>query len=203
MKLTSKGKATRNRIIKGAATHLRSDEPGTMTLEDVQSITGTSRGQLFHYFPGGKEELLLAVARHEADQVLDDQQPHLGALRSWSAWERWRESVLARYRLQGANCPLGTLMDAVGNTPGAAEVSQSLLARWQGFIAAGVREMQAAGEITNDVDAERTAIAFITGIQGGVQMLRVTGSIDHLEAMFDVLLAHLRGTNLAPVTSPL
>ncbi|MFC7624159.1 hypothetical protein [Microlunatus sp. GCM10028923] len=47
-------------------------------------MTRTSKGQLFHYFPGGKEELLLAVARHEADRVLDDQQPHLGDLTSWA-----------------------------------------------------------------------------------------------------------------------
>ncbi|MDT7744825.1 MAG: hypothetical protein QOE59_3903 [Actinomycetota bacterium] len=201
VKLTAKGMATRNRIIEGAASHLRSDEPGTMTLEDVQVITGTSRGQLFHYFPGGKEELLLAVARHEADQVLEDQQPHLGALRSWSAWERWRASVLARYRVQGANCPLGTLMNAVGSTPGAAEVSQSLLARWQEFIAAGVREMQTSGEIAPDLDAERLAVALITGIQGGVQMLRVTGSSDHLETTLDVLLDHLRSTNRAVLAS--
>jgi AcrR family transcriptional regulator len=73
--ITAKGRATRQRIVEGAATHLRSADPGTLTLDDVRAITGTSKGQLFHYFPGGKEELLLAVARHEADRVLTDQQP--------------------------------------------------------------------------------------------------------------------------------
>ena len=67
MALTAKGRATRTRIIEGAAAHLHSAEPGEMTLDDVRAITATSKGQLFHYFPGGKEELLLAVARHEAD----------------------------------------------------------------------------------------------------------------------------------------
>ncbi len=33
--------------------------------------TGTSKGQLFHYFPAGKDELLVAVAQFEADQVLE------------------------------------------------------------------------------------------------------------------------------------
>jgi hypothetical protein len=92
-------------------------------------------------------------------------------------------------------------MNAVGSTPGAAEVSQSLLARWQEFIAAGVREMQTSGEIAPDLDAERLAVAFITGIQGGVQMLRVTGSSDHLETTLDVLLDHLRSTNRAVLAS--
>ena len=44
--------------------------------------TGTSKGQLFHYFPGGREDLLLAVADYEAGRVLADQQPYLGQLTS-------------------------------------------------------------------------------------------------------------------------
>ena len=73
MTFTAKGLATRNRIIEGTATRLRSDEPGTATLDDVRAWTGTSKSQLFHYFPEGKEELLLEVARYEAERVLEDQ----------------------------------------------------------------------------------------------------------------------------------
>ena len=61
--LTAKGQATRERIIEGAAAYLASDEPGEVTLDDIRAITGTSKSQIFHYFPGGKEELLLEVAR--------------------------------------------------------------------------------------------------------------------------------------------
>jgi AcrR family transcriptional regulator len=190
--LTAKGAATRRRIIDGAATYLLSDEPGEVTLDDIRAITGTSKSQIFHYFPGGKEELLLAVAKHEADRVLSDQQPHLGALTSWTAWERWRDAVVARYRAQGRNCPLGALMGHVGSTPGAAEVTTALLAAWHAHIRAGVEQMQAAGKIRMSLDANRTASAFIAGIQGGVQVLRSTGSIATLEATLDLLLDHLR-----------
>jgi AcrR family transcriptional regulator len=190
--LTAKGRATRQRIIDGASTYLRSDAPGDMTLDDVRAITGTSKGQLFHYFPGGKEELLLAVARFEADKVITDQQPHLGALTSWAAWERWRDAVVARYRAQGANCPLGSLMNQVGATPGAAEVVTSLLGQWQGHIRCGITTMQAKGAVDPALDADRASAALIAGIQGGVQMLRSTGSAAHLEAVVDLLLEHLR-----------
>jgi AcrR family transcriptional regulator len=191
--LTAKGEATRQRIIEGAAAYLRSAEPGEMTLDDVRAITATSKGQLFHYFPEGKEELLLAVARHEADRVLTDQQPHLGALTSWGAWERWRDAVIARYRAQGANCPLGSLMTQVSTTPGAAEIVTTLLTQWSGHIASGVRQMQEAGLVQPTLSPEQMAAAFVAGIQGGVQVLRSTGRIDHLEAVLDVLLDHLRG----------
>ncbi|MFJ3672426.1 TetR/AcrR family transcriptional regulator [Streptomyces sp. NPDC090106] len=193
MSLTAKGRATRQRIIEGASAHLRSDAPGTVTLDDIRAITGTSKGQLFHYFPGGKEELLLAVARFEADRVIADQQPHIGALTSWAAWTRWRDAVIARYRAQGAHCPLGTLMDQVGTTPGAADVAASLLTRWQRLIREGITAMQADGLIRPSLDADRAAAAFLAAIQGGVQILRSTGDSTHLEAAVDILIDHLKG----------
>jgi AcrR family transcriptional regulator len=191
--LTAKGTATRQRIIEGAAMYLRSDEPGEATLDDIRAITRTSKNQIFHYFPGGKEELLLAVARHEADRVLDDQQPHLGTLTSWAAWERWRDAVVARYRTQGRQCPLASVMRHVGSTPGAAEVTTALLSRWQSEIRQGVEQMQQTGKARADLDADQVAAALVAGIQGGVQVLRITGSAEHLEATLNLVIGHLRG----------
>ena len=60
-------------------------------------------------------------------------------------------------------------------------------------VAAGIEAMRAAGEIRAGVDAPRTASAFIAGIQGGVQVLRSTGSVEDLEAVLDTLIGYLRG----------
>jgi AcrR family transcriptional regulator len=193
VRLTAKGAATRQRIVDGAALYLRSDEPGEMTLDDIRAITGTSKSQIFHYFPGGKEELLIAVAWQEANRVLADQQPYLGSLGSWGAWERWRDSVVARYRAQGRQCPLAALMRQAAGSPGAAEVITVLLAQWQAEVRRGVEAMQQAGAVRAGLDAQQVAAAFIAGIQGGVQVLRVTGSTEHLEAALDLLIGHLRG----------
>lgn len=67
--LTAKGRATRERIIEGAAAVLRERGVASATLDDVMARTGTSKSQLFRYFPSGKDELLLAVARFETDRV--------------------------------------------------------------------------------------------------------------------------------------
>ncbi|HEY2167065.1 MAG TPA: TetR/AcrR family transcriptional regulator [Jatrophihabitantaceae bacterium] len=192
MGLTVKGAATRQRIIEGAAMHLRADAPGDVTLDEIRSITGTSKSQIFHYFPSGKEELLLAVAQHEADRVLSDQQPHLGTLDSWAAWGRWRDSVVSRYELMGSNCPLGALMAQLSSTPGATEVIGVLLANWHAEIRAGIERMQRSGKVRESLDPERTASAFVAGIQGGVQVLRSTGSIDTLSSTLDLLMEYLR-----------
>jgi hypothetical protein len=54
--------------------------------------------------------------------------------------------------------------------------------------------MQQAGNVRADLDADRVAAGFIAGIQGGVLVLRSTGSTRHLEAAMDLLIDHLRGS---------
>lgn len=191
--LTRKGVATRQRIVEGAAAEIRERGIADTTLDDVRARTGTSKGQLFHYFPDGKDQLLLAVARFEADRVLTDQQPQLGALTSWPAWQAWRDRVVARYLAQGRDCPLSGLTAQLGRgSPGAQAVVAELIAQWQGEIAAGIRHMQGIGEIDPGLDSDRSAAALLAGIQGGVMVLLATGQIGHLEAALDIGIAGLR-----------
>ena len=194
-KLTAKGHATRQRIIEGAAEEIRTSGVSTATLDDIRARTQTSKSQLFHYFPGGKEHLLLAVAEFEAQMVLDDQQPYLGDLTSWAAWRRWRDAVVDRYRRQGQHCPLAVLMSEIGRTtPGAQAVTSALMDKWHNEIADGVRHMQAQHKVGGRHDADRLAAALLAGIQGGVGVLLATGDIGYLEAALDVGIDLLRGT---------
>jgi AcrR family transcriptional regulator len=191
--LTAKGRATRQRIIEGAAAEIRSRGVSNITLEDVMATTRTSKSQLFHYFPGGKEQLLLAVAEFESQMVIGDQQPHLDQLVSWAAWQRWRDVVVDRYRKQGQNCPIAVLMSEIGRTtPGAQAVTAKLIDRWHGAIATGVRVMQDRGQIDVGLDADRAAAALLAGIQGGVGVMLATGDLSYLEAALDEGIAALR-----------
>ncbi|GIF21246.1 AcrR family transcriptional regulator [Actinoplanes tereljensis] len=191
--LTRKGEETRKRIVTGAAAEIRERGAAATRLEDVMAHTSTSKSQLFHYFPGGKEELLLAVAQHEADQVLADQQPMLGDLTSWPAWQAWRDSVVRRYLAQGPECPLNSLLGQMsGRSPGARAVTTELIRQWQQALVTGIKHMQSAGEIAPTLDPDRTAAALIAGIQGGVVVFLGTGQITHLEAALDVAIENLR-----------
>ncbi|WP_093270882.1 TetR/AcrR family transcriptional regulator [Saccharopolyspora shandongensis] len=191
--LTKKGAATRQRIIDAAAAEIRERGVGTTTLDDIGRRSGTGKSQLFHYFPDGKEQLLLAVAQREADRVLDDQQPHLGQLTSWAAWRRWREAVVERYRGQGVHCPLGVLITEIGRHSQAAQaVTAQLLGQWQRQVQTGIEHMQEVGQVSRHLDAERTAGALIAAIQGGVTILMSTGSAEHLESALDLCLDYLR-----------
>ncbi|WP_420037939.1 TetR/AcrR family transcriptional regulator [Streptomyces sp. cg28] len=192
--LTAKGRATRARIVEGAAEVLREQGVSVTTLDDIRARTGTSKSQLFHYFPGGKDELLLAVARFEADRVIEDQQPHLGRLDSWESWQRWRDVVVERYELQGDHCPLGALFLQVGrSSPGARAIVTELMRQWQAELARGIRAVQAGGLVRASLDADRTAGALLAGIQGGVTIMMSTGDSTHLGAALDTGIAYLRG----------
>lgn len=193
-KLTAKGQATRQRIVVGAAAEVRAHGVTAVTIDDVMKHTSTSKSQVFHYFPGGKDELLLAVAELEAHRVLDDQQPHLGALTSWAAWQRWRDAVVERYRNQGQQCPLALLTSEIGrSTPGSAAVISALISHWRDDIATGIEAMQRQGKIAADVDADGAARALLAGIQGGVGVMLSTGDLGYLEAALDHGIGALRG----------
>jgi AcrR family transcriptional regulator len=190
---TAKGEATRQRIIEGAAAEIRETGTSVATLDDILARTRTSKGQLFHYFPDGREQLLLAVAQHEADRVLADQQPHLGKLDTWRAWKAWRDAVLARYERQGSRCPLSVLMSELGrSTPAARRITSQLIDEWRREIVAGIRAMQDSGRVPVTVDAEQAGKALLAGIQGGVAIMLATGDIAHLEAALDVGISGLR-----------
>lgn len=185
-KLTAKGQATRTRIIDGAAAEIRERGVAQATIEDVMARTQTSKSQIFHYFPRGKDQLLLAVATLESQRVLDDQQPHLSSLTSWAAWQRWRDVVVERYRRQGQNCPIAVLMSEIGrSSTGAQAVTTELIDSWRGAIADGITAMQQQDKIARTVDADRAAAALLAGIQGGVGIMLATGDLTYLEAALD------------------
>ena len=78
--LTARGAATRARIVEGAAELIRERGIAEVAMDDIRAATSTSKSQLFHYFPGGRTELLAAVTQHEADRVIEDQRPPIDDL---------------------------------------------------------------------------------------------------------------------------
>ncbi|MBJ2122603.1 TetR/AcrR family transcriptional regulator [Arthrobacter sp. MSA 4-2] len=189
---TAKGNATRRRIIEAAAEEIRERGTDKTTLDDVCRRSNTGKGQLFYYFPEGREQLLLAVTEHEAARVFDDQEPYLSQLTSGSAWTAWRDLIVKQYRDQGLHCPLAVLIADVGRySPDAQAVSAQLVTRWQHALQSGIEATQAAGEGDPDLDPKLTAAAIIAAIEGGVTVLLSTGSAEHLEAGLNFCLDRL------------
>ncbi|MCS5717707.1 TetR/AcrR family transcriptional regulator [Herbiconiux sp. CPCC 205763] len=191
--LTAKGLATRKRIVEGAAVLMRAEGVARTSLDSVCASTGTGKSQLFHYFPAGKDALLVAVAEHEAASVLADQEPYLSELTSWDAWTKWRDILIARYAALGSRCPLGVLTTQLGPTsPTSERIANDLLVTWQNHIRTGIESMQSIGQIRQTIDAATASAALISGIYGGVVILLATGSTTHLQASLDMSIEDLK-----------
>jgi AcrR family transcriptional regulator len=185
--LTRKGAATRQRIVEGAAAEIRERGVLRTTLDDVTARTRTSKSQLFHYFPGGRTELLAAVTQHEADRVIEDQRPPIDDLSTDASWRAWQALVVERYTRQGEHCPLAALTSELGkSSPEARAIVRDLMGRWQALLASGVRAVQPA---TPDPDAAAGII--LAAVQGGVVLLMNTGSPRYLEAALEAATARL------------
>jgi AcrR family transcriptional regulator len=190
--ITSKGLATRLRIVEGAASVLRERGVAATGLEDIRAETCTSSSQLFHYFPGGKTELMLAVAAYEADKILLEQ-PLLDDLTSWKSWRAWADQFLAQHEVQRRRCGLSALTGQMDrNDPEVRRIVVAMYERWGGAFASGIRAMQAKGEFSAGLDPDRAAAALLAGIQGGVVMMLATGSFLYLKAALDSGLERLR-----------
>lgn len=168
---------------------------GGTSLDDIRAGTRTSKSQLFHYFPGGKDELVCALADFQAGRVLDAQRPWLDTLDSWEAWEGWRDAVLAHYGSQPHwGCPIGSLSSEVASRePAVADQLAAHMDGWRAHLRAGVERLRARGLISADADAEQVSLAIFAALHGGLPLTRSMHSLEPLEAALDGALAYLRG----------
>jgi AcrR family transcriptional regulator len=194
---TPKGAATRARIIETAADLILARGVGATSLNDIRLDTATSKSQLFYYFPGGKTELIAAIAAFQSDRVLDAQRPYLDTLSTWEDWDRWRAAVVSHYAAQPhRGCPIGTLAsELAGQDPQLAAELAEHLDRWRSYLEAGVRRMIAGGHLSADADARTLSLAIFAAVQGGLLLTQTMQNIEPLQAALDAALATLRAAS--------
>jgi AcrR family transcriptional regulator len=192
--LTPKGAATRARIVEAAAELVLARGVGGTTLDDIRAGTSTSKSQLFHYFPGGKSDLVAALAAYQAERVLDAQRPFLDTLDTWEAWEGWRAAVIAHYQAQPHwGCPIGSLVNELaGDDPALQAEVADLLDRWRAYLEAGLRRMRANGLLREECDPRRMSLAIFAAVQGGLLLTQTTCSIEPFVAAVDGAMIALR-----------
>jgi AcrR family transcriptional regulator len=196
-KLTPKGAATRDRIVAATADLVLARGVGGTSLDDIGAETATSKGQLFHYFPGGKAELVATIASFQGERVLDAQRPYLDSLDTWDAWEAWRGAVLAHYGSQRHwGCPISALSrEVLGNDPRRAEELAAYMARWCGYMHAGLGRMRSAGILQPAANPEKLALSTFAALQGGLLLTQTMQTLKPLEAALDGALTALHAAS--------
>lgn len=191
--LTPKGLATRARIVEAAADLLLARGVGGTSLDDIRALTSTSKSQLFHYFPGGKSDLVGAIAAFQAERVRQAQQPYINKLDTWDDWHGWRDAIIAHYMSQPRwGCPIGALASEVSGTdPALAAELVTHMDRWREYLRAGLERMREAGLLRADTDPELLALSVFASLQGGLLLMQTMQSIQPLTAALDGALAAL------------
>jgi AcrR family transcriptional regulator len=191
---TDKGIATRARIVTAAADLILERGARGTSLDDIRAATGTSKSQLFHYFPRGKNELVDAVATLQAERVLDAQRPFLDHLDTWESWMGWRTAVLAHYSAQPhRGCPIGALSTELARSdPTHAATVVAAMQRWRGHLQAGVARMVDAGLLRPESDACALSLEVFSALHGGLALMTVFESIEPLHAGLDAGITALR-----------
>jgi AcrR family transcriptional regulator len=192
-KITARGRATRQRIIEATGEQILAAGIGGTTLDTVRAATLTSKSQLFHYFPGGKTELVREVATWEGQQLLAAQEPFIHDLSTWESWNAWRAALVDYYLGLGRwACPIGSLATQAAMTdPDLEAFFNASMVLWRDTLAAGVAKMQAGGLIDQAVDPQRIAVVILAAIQGGLVLSQPMRSAWPLEAALDSALEPL------------
>ena len=177
--VTRKGEATKARILEAAADLLvRGND---INLDDVMDLTRTSKGQLFYYFPGGKEDLRRAAAERHLARLAQADTP--AALATWQDWESWIEQILRLHKQQGQAdaCEVAALAGRALDTD---RVTRDLVGRMYEQWAMALRDqltaMQASGLLREDAPVSELASTMLAALQGGAVIDKATGSHQHL-----------------------
>jgi TetR/AcrR family transcriptional repressor of lmrAB and yxaGH operons len=180
---------TKQRMIDSAVALLRERGAAGVTVESVLARSGAPRGSVYHHFPGGRSELILAAARRAGDYVaamidesVADNDPH-AALDRFAQF--WKHALTATGYLAG--CPIVALaVDSHQDPPEAAKLVRDIFTRWH----LGLESLLAAHGFPAE-RARRLAILVVSAIEGAVILCRThrdTGPLDDVLAELTPLL---------------
>jgi TetR/AcrR family transcriptional regulator, transcriptional repressor for nem operon len=193
-KLTAKGRATRERIVRAASELMLERGVARTTIEDIQEAAGVSTSQMYHYF-ANKGDLVAAVIDRQTDHVLGRQESELHRVDSIEALHRWRNMMVDVMRGHGCvgGCPIGSLASELSDADPLARASLArAFAQWEALIREGLAAVAARGELPPGLSVDRMALAMLSGVQGGLLLSQVRRDTSPLEAAVDTIIEHLR-----------
>lgn len=191
--ITTKGEATRDRIVDAAAALIyQRGVTGTST-SDIQAAAGVSASQIYHYF-GDKSALTRAVIEYQTNVILGFQEPLLKSIDGLEGLRRWAAIILDIQRLRDfrGGCPLGSLASELADNDSAArENIAASYRRWQGAIRAGLAAMRDRGELAESADIDTMATVLLTALQGGLLLGQVLRDGQPLEVTLNAVIDYI------------
>ncbi len=177
----------RQRLVAAAADMLRRRGLNATSVREVAKHAQAPLGSTYHYFPGGKQQMVAEAVQFTGDSVARVLRKELAAgpaagLRAFLSL--WREALVAtEFR---AGCPVVAVSaeEPEGEESSALAAAAAVFRAWEDLIADAL-----AGTIRDRREAESLATLIIAAFEGAITMCRAKRSIEP----FDRVARHLEG----------
>jgi AcrR family transcriptional regulator len=170
-RLTPKGRATRDRIVRAAAELIVSGGLAAANMENVRKAASVSGSQLAHYF-ADKNALIRAVIGRQIGGVLDfHRQTKLRELDSFDDFERWIElnmRYLRRIGTSGGTPTYHALTAQLAKSDAATRAALSEgYAQWIELLRQAIQRMKRRGVLAAAANPRQLALVIVSAHQGG------------------------------------
>lgn len=176
---------TRTKMVEGAARLLAMQGLQGTSFSEVLELTGAPRGSVYHHFPEGKDQLVMAAVELAGARAL-------AAVDEWAGrspeevtaafLDLWR-SVLVRSKLR-AGCAVLAVTVAT-ESPDLLAAAADVFRSWRGRLASILAD-------GGHPHPERFAAALVAGSEGAVVLSRAEQSMEPFDLVAEELLSAAR-----------
>jgi AcrR family transcriptional regulator len=192
--LTTRGRASRERILAAAAQLFHERGVHATSVDEVLAASGTGKSQLYHYFPS-KTELVRAVLAYQLDRLMVVQRPLFERLDTWQGIEEWFAFVLDFHRSRDllGGCPIGSLAAEMADWDDELRVALAeTFSDWESYLARGLKAMRHRGDLRPDARPKVMAETTLAMMQGGILLATTKKQLSTLEATLGGIRTYLR-----------
>jgi AcrR family transcriptional regulator len=200
-KLTSRGAATRNRIVLAAAELMHVRGVAATTIDEVLAASLTSKSQFYQHF-SDKTELVYDVITLRADEILSWQRMRLEKVDSFRGLRQWRDAMVQRCTLRRGlwGCELGSLAAELSDSDDKARVSLAEhFAEWRAMLAGALERIRDSGALKPDIDTSALATGLLAAVEGGYLLSQTAHDPRLMQTALDSAIGHI--TSFAPDTA--
>lgn len=191
--LTTKGRATRDRIVAAAADLMCEQGVAETSLQDIQQAARVSGSQMYHYF-GDKASLVRAVIAWQGETLFESQRPWLSRLDSLKGIRAWRDYVVSTMRRRDCRvgCAIGSLASELSDVdPAARSDLGAAFLTWVSTIRDGLQEMQDRGQLSEEANTTQLAYALLAAAEGGLLLAKALRDVAPLELALDTVIERI------------
>ncbi|BDY30405.1 TetR/AcrR family transcriptional regulator [Mycolicibacterium mageritense] len=193
-RLTSRGVATRNRIVVAAAELMYVKGVAATTIDEVLAAGAASKSQFYQHFDD-KSELVYEVITLRADEILSWQRLRLEKVDTLRGLEQWRDAMVQRCTLRRGlwGCELGSLAAELSDSDDKARVSLAEhFAQWRDLLAAALERIRDSGALRADIDAKGLATGLLAAVEGGYLLSQTAHDPRLMQSSLNMAIDHIK-----------